>query len=65
MSPHETLFLDPTPNVDIHSIANNKFIQFQTWDFAGDVTAQGKQPKLNPVLSSHKKTPVISKTTWL
>jgi len=40
MSPHETLFLDPTANLDIHSIANNKFIQFQTWDFAGDVTAQ-------------------------
>lgn len=36
MSPHETLFLESTASVDIHYIANNNFIKFQTWDFGGD-----------------------------
>lgn len=36
LSPHETLFLDSTHGVDIHSISNNDFISFQTWDFGGD-----------------------------
>lgn len=38
MSPHETLFLESTHNVDIHSIANNDFVKFQTWDFGGDMS---------------------------
>ena len=37
MSPHETLFLESTSFVDIHLIANNNLIKFQTWDFAGDL----------------------------
>ena len=37
MSPHETLFLEPTHNVDIHYIANNNFVKFQTWDLSGDL----------------------------
>jgi Ras-related GTP-binding protein C/D len=37
MSPHETLFLESTHNVDINLIANNNFVKFQTWDFGGDV----------------------------
>jgi Ras-related GTP-binding protein C/D len=37
MSPHETLFLESTHNVDIHMIANNDFMKFQTWDFGGDM----------------------------
>ena len=37
MSPHETLFLEPTQNVDISIIANNNFVRFQTWDFDGDI----------------------------
>ena len=37
MSPHETLFLESTQNVDINYIANNNFIKFQTWDFGGDL----------------------------
>jgi Ras-related GTP-binding protein C/D len=41
MSPHETLFLESTQNVDIHFIANNNFVRFQTWDFGGDVDLQG------------------------
>ena len=35
MSPHETLFLGETHNVEIQRIANNDFVQFQTWDFGG------------------------------
>lgn len=41
MSPHETLFLDSTHAVDIHLIANNDFVRFQTWDFGGDLNLQG------------------------
>lgn len=37
MSPHETLFLESTHEVDINLIANNNFVRFQTWDFGGDV----------------------------
>lgn len=36
MSPHETLFLESTNNLDIKYIANNSFVQFQIWDFPGD-----------------------------
>lgn len=37
MSPHETLFLETTRNVDIQYIAHNNFLKFQTWDFGGDI----------------------------
>jgi len=37
MSPHETLFLESTSAVNIHFIANNNLVRFQTWDFAGDL----------------------------
>lgn len=40
MSPHETLFLEPTHNVDIQYIANNNFVKFQTWDMSGDMNLQ-------------------------
>lgn len=40
MSPHETLFLESTHNVDIQLIANNNFVRFQTWDFGGDLSLQ-------------------------
>jgi Ras-related GTP-binding protein C/D len=40
MSPHETLFLESTQHVDIHLIANNDFVKFQTWDFGGDLSLQ-------------------------
>lgn len=43
MSPHETLFLESTHNVDIHFIANNNFVKFQTWDFGGDIIFSEKQ----------------------
>ena len=37
MSPHETLFLETTHNVDIN-LVNNDLIRFQTWDFGGDLS---------------------------
>jgi Ras-related GTP-binding protein C/D len=37
MSPHETLFLETTQNVDIN-LVNNDLIRFQTWDFGGDIS---------------------------
>eukprot|EP01036_Dinobryon_divergens_P026714 gene26714-35393_t len=40
MSPHETLFLGETHNVEIQRIANNDFVQFQTWDFGGELSLQ-------------------------
>ncbi len=40
MSPHETLFLESTNNVDIQLIANNHFVRFQTWDFGGDMSLE-------------------------
>lgn len=41
MSPHETLFLESTHSVDIHRVAHNKFIRFQTMDFGGDLNLHG------------------------
>lgn len=40
MPPHETLFLESTPEVDIHLIANNDFLRFQAWDFGGDLNLE-------------------------
>ena len=37
MSPHETLFLETTNNVDINLVSND-LIRFQTWDFGGDMS---------------------------
>jgi len=37
MSPHETLFIESTNSVDIHHIANNNLVRFQTWDFGGNI----------------------------
>ena len=41
MSPHETLFLECTNQLDIKYIANNSFVQFQIWDFPGDADFKG------------------------
>ncbi len=41
MSPHETLFLESTHNVDVHLVSNNDLIKFQTWDFGGDLNLNG------------------------
>lgn len=37
MSPHETLFLESTSNCDISNNLSNRLVQFQTWDFGGDL----------------------------
>jgi Ras-related GTP-binding protein C/D len=37
MSPHETLFLESTSSVEKSDIANSSFIQFQIWDFPGQI----------------------------
>jgi Ras-related GTP-binding protein C/D len=40
MSPHETLFLESTGNVDLQFVSDNEFVRFQTWDFGGDLNLQ-------------------------
>ncbi len=40
MSPHETLFLEATGNVDLQLVSDNDFVTFQTWDFGGDLNLQ-------------------------
>lgn len=40
MSPHETLFLEATGNIDIQYVSDNDFVKFQTWDFGGDCNLQ-------------------------
>lgn len=52
MSPHETLFLESTQNVDISLIANNNFVRFQTWDFGGDLNLK------SDVVYMGKKIPI-------
>eukprot|EP00300_Choanocystis_sp_HF-7_P024939 c26543_g1_i1.p1 GENE.c26543_g1_i1~~c26543_g1_i1.p1 ORF type:complete len:358 (+),score=105.01 c26543_g1_i1:41-1075(+) len=37
MSPHETLFIESTNTVEKSDIANSSFIQFQIWDFPGQI----------------------------
>eukprot|EP00762_Andalucia_godoyi_P002168 ANDGO_02473.mRNA.1 GTP-binding protein gtr2 len=37
MSPHETLFLESTSRIVRSDIANNSFVQFQVWDFPGQI----------------------------
>ena len=52
MSPHETLFLESTHNVDIHLIANNDFVKFQTWDFGGDMNLEHGVRYMNRTITS-------------
>lgn len=40
MSPHETLFLESTSSCDISNNLSNRLVQFQTWDFGGDLNLQ-------------------------
>jgi len=37
MSPNETLFLEPTNEIIRDDISNSSFVQFQIWDFPGDL----------------------------
>jgi Ras-related GTP-binding protein C/D len=52
MSPHETLFLESTHNVDVHLIANNDFVKFQTWDFGGDINLEQGVRYMNKNISA-------------
>jgi len=40
MSPHETLFLESTASCDVSNNLSNRLVQFQTWDFGGDLNLQ-------------------------
>ena len=40
MSPHETLFLESTASCDVSNNLSNRLVQFQTWDFGGDLSLQ-------------------------
>ena len=42
MSPHETLFLESTSSCDVSNNLSNKLVQFQTWDFGGDLSLQSE-----------------------
>jgi len=48
MSPHETLFLDPTNKLVKSDIANSSFVQFEVWDFPGhvDTTSAAVKPEV-------------------
>eukprot|EP01012_Entosiphon_sulcatum_P029766 TRINITY_DN3640_c0_g1_i1.p1 TRINITY_DN3640_c0_g1~~TRINITY_DN3640_c0_g1_i1.p1 ORF type:complete len:357 (+),score=96.82 TRINITY_DN3640_c0_g1_i1:28-1098(+) len=37
MSPHETLFLESSVKLAKHDVSNNSFVQFQIWDFPGQI----------------------------
>ncbi|CAM9109327.1 unnamed protein product [Scytosiphon promiscuus] len=36
MSPHETMFLGTTPDLEIKLVSHNEYVKFQIWDFPGD-----------------------------
>lgn len=36
------MFHDETTVVDVKLVANNEFVQFQTWDFPGEIDLSGK-----------------------
>ena len=42
MSPHETLFLDSTTDLEIKYVASNPYVQFEVWDFPGDIMFKGE-----------------------
>lgn len=37
MSPNETLFLESTNKIVKEDISNSSFVQFQIWDFPGQI----------------------------
>ncbi len=54
MSPHETLFLESTTSLGINFIANNPYVQFEVWDFPGDIDLENgvmfEKQRLSPEL---------------
>ena len=41
MSPHDTLFIDESADLEVKYVCNNQFVQFQIWDFPGDYDLNG------------------------
>lgn len=54
MSPHETLFLEPTPGLEIWRIANSDLITFQVWDFPGDFDPEAEFSYGSAVIGSEQ-----------
>jgi hypothetical protein len=54
MSPHETLFLESTGDVDIQYVNDNDFVKFQTWDFGGDINLQGDVAVMGQFISPER-----------
>lgn len=52
MSPHETLFLESTHSCDINNNLNNRLVQFQTWDFGGDIALPSEINYLGNTIST-------------
>jgi Ras-related GTP-binding protein C/D len=42
LSPHDTLFIDESPDLEVKYVCNNQFVQFQIWDFPGDYDLNGE-----------------------
>jgi len=57
MSPHETLFLDPTSALEITEISNNAFVQLKILDFPGGYDFSDK--KLNPEAVFKKDASIV------
>lgn len=47
MSPNETLFLESTPKLIKDDISNSSFMQFQIWDFPGQLIVDLEDPSLD------------------
>ncbi len=41
MSPHDTLFIEESVDLEVKYVCNNQFVQFQIWDFPGDYDLNG------------------------
>jgi hypothetical protein len=41
LSPHDTLFIDESTELEVKYVCNNQFVQFQIWDFPGDYDPNG------------------------
>jgi Ras-related GTP-binding protein C/D len=41
LSPHDTLFIEESADLEVKYVCNNQFVQFQIWDFPGDYDLHG------------------------
>ena len=51
VSPHETLFLDPTASIDVRDISNNVYVQLKVIDFPGEYDFTDKKVTPEAVFS--------------